>query len=84
MRCVNCETKIGGDYQLPLYFNLDIDEQHFILNFFTLNGSIKEIAKQENVSYPTMKNKINKLIEKIKELEYYKNSGDIKKMNNIH
>ncbi|WP_372474688.1 DUF2089 family protein [Capnocytophaga sp. ARDL2] len=68
MRCANCATEVSGEYQLPLYLKLNREEQEFILNFFLSSGSIKEMAKQAELSYPTMRNKMDDLIEKIKKL----------------
>ena len=39
MKCISCATKIEGNYKIPLYFRLSIDEQNFIRNFFTVSGS---------------------------------------------
>ncbi|MDO4728768.1 MAG: DUF2089 family protein [Bacteroidota bacterium] len=68
MRCATCETEVSGEYELPLYLKLNREEQAFILNFFLSSGSIKEMAKQAELSYPTMRNKMDDLIEKIKQL----------------
>lgn len=69
MKCPSCETTVNGDYDLPLYLKLSRDEQDFILNFFVSSGSIKEMAKQAGLSYPTMRNKMDDLIEKINNLK---------------
>ena len=69
MKCNHCETLVNGNYELPLYLKLSREEQDFILNFFISSGSIKEMAKQAGNSYPTMRNKMDDLIAKIKELE---------------
>ncbi|WP_300669316.1 DUF2089 family protein [Soonwooa sp.] len=69
MTCGNCSTVVNGDYDLPLYLKLNRDEQDFILEFFLNSGSIKEMAKQAELSYPTMRNKMDDLIEKIKNLK---------------
>jgi hypothetical protein len=68
MKCNHCETLVNGNYELPLYMKLSREEQDFILNFFLSSGSIKEMAKQAEISYPTMRNKMDDLIFKIKEL----------------
>lgn len=65
MKCHNCETTVNGSYELPLYLQLGREEQEFILNFFLSSGSIKEMAKQAGLSYPTMRNKMDDLIGKI-------------------
>lgn len=69
MKCGNCDTTVNGDYDLPLYLKLSREEQNFILNFFLSSGSIKEMAKQADLSYPTMRNKMDDLIQKIEVLK---------------
>lgn len=69
MKCEQCETIVNGNYDLPLYLKLLREEQDFILEFFLSSGSIKEMAKQAGLSYPTMRNKMDDLIEKIKNLK---------------
>jgi len=66
MKCSHCETEVNGDYELPLFLKLSRGEQDFILSFFLSSGSIKEMAKQAELSYPTMRNKMDDLISKIK------------------
>lgn len=69
MKCECCETLISGNFDLPVLARLSVEEQEFILNFFLSSGSIKEMAKQANLSYPTMRNKMDDLIEKVKKLQ---------------
>ncbi|SHG58042.1 Protein of unknown function [Flavobacterium micromati] len=70
MKCEQCTTEVNGNYDLPLYLKLNREEQDFILEFFLSSGSIKEMAKQAGNSYPTMRNKMDDLIEKIKNLKF--------------
>ncbi|UTR13120.1 DUF2089 domain-containing protein [Salipaludibacillus sp. LMS25] len=44
---------------------LDKESLEFIRNFVLKSGSLKEVAKLYEVSYPTVRAKLNKLIEKI-------------------
>jgi hypothetical protein len=69
MKCIHCETTVNGNYELPLYLQLTREEQEFILSFFLSSGSIKEMAKQAGLSYPTMRNKLDDLIGKIETLK---------------
>ncbi len=69
MKCESCSTEVNGNYDLPLFLKLTKDEQDFILAFFLSSGSIKEMAKQAGNSYPTMRNKMDDLIEKIERLK---------------
>ncbi|QQV01402.1 MULTISPECIES: DUF2089 family protein [Chryseobacterium] len=69
MKCPDCGTNVNGDYELPIFLKLNRDEQDFILNFFLSSGSIKEMAKQAALSYPTMRNKMDDLIQRINQLK---------------
>jgi hypothetical protein len=45
--------------------NLDDEDFVFIKNFIMASGSLKTIAKQYEVSYPTVRIRLDKLIQKI-------------------
>ncbi|MGP4039671.1 DUF2089 family protein [Gracilibacillus sp. D59] len=45
---------------------LEKEDVEFIKNFVVNSGSLKEISKIYDVSYPTVRIKLNRLIEKIK------------------
>lgn len=63
--CSACETEVSGKFSLPIFLQLNQEEQAFILQFFLSSGSLKDMAKQLDVSYPTMRNKVDDLIEKV-------------------
>lgn len=46
--------------------NLDKEDLVFIKRFLLSSGSLKEVARQYDVTYPTVRTRLNKLIEKIK------------------
>ena len=45
--------------------NLDDEDVVFIKKFLQASGSLKEIAQQYNVTYPTVRLRLDKLIQKI-------------------
>jgi hypothetical protein len=45
--------------------NLDDEDVSFIKKFILASGSLKEIAKQYGVTYPTVRLRLDKLIQKI-------------------
>ena len=45
--------------------NLEDEDVIFIKKFLQASGSLKEIAKQYNVTYPTVRLRLDKLIQKI-------------------
>lgn len=62
------------------FVNLDEEELEFIKKLILSSGSLKELAKQYGVSYPTVRLRLDKLIEKIKIIEDSKNSFEAKIM----
>lgn len=46
--------------------DLDDEDMSFIKNFIISSGSLKEIAKQYEVTYPTVRLRLDRLIQKIK------------------
>lgn len=66
--CTTCATKVSGNYPLPILSQLSEEEQNFILQFFLTSGSLKEMATQMGNSYPTVRNKLDDIIEKINQL----------------
>ncbi|MFZ3591076.1 DUF2089 family protein [Bacillus sp. DJP31] len=46
--------------------NLDEEDWSFIKNFILSSGSLKEVASQYVVSYPTVRLRLDRLIQKIK------------------
>lgn len=76
LECQACGTKVNGSYAMPLFNYLSPDEQTFILDFFKESGKLNTMAKNHQVSYPTMRNKLDDLINKIKDLENTFNSHD--------
>jgi len=69
LTCSNCKTTIAGNFVLPILTQLTEEEQEFILQFFISSGSLKEMAVQLGNSYPTVRNKLDDMIEKIKRLK---------------
>lgn len=69
LKCSDCETEVQGLYDLPVLLMLDEDELEFVLSFVKNSGSLKEMAKEMGFSYPTVRNYLNNLIEKINQLE---------------
>ena len=65
LHCGNCETEVSGSFDLPLLARLDEREQAFIVDFVKSSGSLKEMAKNRGISYPTVRNLLDDLIEKL-------------------
>ena len=67
--CQACETEIEGMFDLPRLAKLSTKDQDFILQFIKTSGSLKEMAKLLKLSYPTVRNRLDEVIERIKDGE---------------
>ena len=64
--CEQCRTEIQGEYELPALARLSPDDQAFMLAFIKASGSLKEMARLLRLSYPTVRNRLDDIIERIK------------------
>lgn len=46
--------------------NLEIEDLNFIKRFILNSGSLKDMAKEYGITYPTIRQRLNKLIEKVR------------------
>ncbi len=69
LKCDSCETTINGLYNLPLLLKLEQKEQNFIIEFMQSSGSLKVMAQKLKLSYPTVRNMLDELIQKITKLQ---------------
>lgn len=59
-----------GIESLPEWMsNLENEDLNFIKNFVLASGSLKEIAQRYSVSYPTVRLRLDRLIQKIRASE---------------
>ena len=66
MHCNGCDTHIEGDYNLPVMMQLSAPDQQFVLDFVKSSGSLKEMAAEYGVTYPTVRLRLDRLIQKIR------------------
>jgi len=69
LKCESCQTEVSGLYDLPTLALLSAEDQQFILRFVINSGSLKEMASELKLSYPTVRNMLNEIINKIKAYE---------------
>lgn len=68
IECNSCKTKFEGNFDIPKLLQLSSDDINFIIDFVKCSGSLKEMSKIHNVSYPTFRNLLNQVIERINQL----------------
>lgn len=67
--CEQCDTEVCGSFELPPLAKLTEKEQLFIVDFIKSSGSLKDMAKNMGVSYPTVRNILDDLIDKLNKIE---------------
>jgi hypothetical protein len=68
LSCRACQTEVSGQYGLPTLARLAADDQAFVRQFVKASGSLKEMARLMQVSYPTVRNRLDAVIAKLNEL----------------
>ncbi len=65
LSCSSCGTAVEGNFKLCKFCYLTKEQKEFAEIFIKNRGNIKEIEKEMGISYPTVKNKLESLIEAI-------------------
>ncbi len=66
MTCADCEVSIEAAFPMSRLGGLPIEHQRFIEMFVLAGGNLKEIAEQVGVSYPTIRSRLDKVIETLR------------------
>ena len=61
VRLVDEDIAIEGRFDLPPLASLTAEDQIFVAAFVRCHGSIKQMEKFFGVSYPTIKNRLNRI-----------------------
>lgn len=69
LHCDHCETEVEGQFTLPALASLSQEDQEFVVEFIKASGSLKEMAVILKVSYPTVRNRLDEVIAKLKQSE---------------
>ncbi|MFZ5353929.1 MAG: DUF2089 domain-containing protein [Bacillota bacterium] len=63
VKCNSCSTTIRGSFTLCKFCQISKEHKEFAEIFIKNRGNIKEIEKELGLSYPTVKGKLDSLIE---------------------
>jgi hypothetical protein len=63
--CAACQTQLEGAFALPRLLTLAPDDLDFVVRFVRTSGSLKAMAKAYGQSYPTIRNRLNAIIEQL-------------------
>ena len=76
MTCGHCDVSIVADFPMSRLGSLPVEHQKFIEMFVLAGGNLKELAEQVGVSYPTLRSRLDKVIEALR--------GEIAKTRRVH
>lgn len=62
LKCVKCDTTVKGDFPINRLLSLSDEDREFLVTFLRSRGNIKEVQERMGISYPTVKNKLDKLL----------------------
>jgi hypothetical protein len=71
VRLIENNIAIEGEFELPRLARLSAEDQVFIMAFIQCHGSIKDMEEMFGISYPTVKNRLNRLADKLKLVQSY-------------
>lgn len=60
---------VEGDFDLPPLARLRYEDQVFVSEFVRSHGSIKDMEKAFGISYPTVKNRLNRIVDQLQLVE---------------
>jgi len=63
LHCSCCHTTIENDFELSRFSSLTEEQMDFIETFIVSRGNIKEVEKELGISYPTVRGKLNEIIQ---------------------
>lgn len=63
LECPSCHTEVGGDFELGKFSQLNDQQLEFVEVFIKLRGNIKEVEEEMGISYPTVRKKLDQVIE---------------------
>ena len=66
MSCGRCNVAIEAAFPMSRLGGLPVEHQRFIEMFVLAGGNLKEIAEQVGVSYPTVRSRLDKVIESLR------------------
>lgn len=64
-RCNSCYTEVSGEFEIDNFSKLDKEDKEFIELFLQKRGSIKDVGEEIGISYPTVRNRIDKIVAKL-------------------
>lgn len=65
LSCPQGHIAMEGEVEVPTLARLSLEEQLFVTAFMRCHGSIKRMEDMFEISYPTVKNRLNTIVDKL-------------------
>lgn len=62
LHCRNCHTTLEGRFAVSKISGLSEEQQDFVELFVKCRGNLKEVGKELDLSYPTVRNRLDEVI----------------------
>jgi len=69
VRLVESDIALEGHFELPPLARLTMEDQIFVTAFVRSHGSIKDMEELFGISYPTVKNRLNRISQQLEFVE---------------
>ena len=69
LHCAECDTTVQGEFAIHPILRLSAEEQSFVMAFVRCSGSLKQMAADMGLSYPTVRNILDDIITKLQNFE---------------
>jgi hypothetical protein len=63
LQCTSCELTMEGRLPISRLSMLSAEQQQFVEAFLVARGNIKEVEKELGISYPTVRKKLDEVID---------------------
>jgi len=65
LSCPDCKTSVRGSFALPDFSLLTTEDGQLLRTFLAARGKIKEMERVLDLSYPTVKSRLERLLSKL-------------------
>jgi hypothetical protein len=63
LSCHHCQTRLEGEFDFCKFSRLPVEQREFVEVFIKCRGNIKDVEKELGISYPTVRNRLDAVIE---------------------
>ena len=65
LTCKKCESALGGHFTGCDFCSLGNEDSAFVLTFLKCRGSIKDVEKELGISYPTVRGRLDAVLDRL-------------------